>query len=124
MFEHKSEPLLPRKKFYGRVARSVLTAGYVVAGMLLVGMAGYHWIAGLAWIDSFENAAMILTGMGPVDRATTSGAKVLPGGYAVVSGLGVLDVAGIVLGPVVHRVMHRFHLETDEDADRPRSRRG
>jgi hypothetical protein len=85
--------------------------------MLTLGMAGYHWIAGLAWVDSFENAAMILTGMGPVDRMTTNGAKVFAGCYALVSGLGVLTVAGIVMGPVLHRVMHRFHLETDETAE-------
>ena len=116
-FERRTDPLLPPRKYVGRLARSVLTAAYVVAAMLAVGMIGYHGIAGLDWIDSFENAAMILTGMGPVDRMPTTGAKVFAGCYALISGLGVLTVAGIVMGPVFHRVMHRFHLETDESAE-------
>lgn len=120
--ENRTEPLLPRRKFFGRLARSLLAAACVVSGMLALGMAGYHWIADLDWVDSFENAAMILTGMGPVDRMTTSGAKVFAGVYALLSGLGVLTVAGIVLGPPLHRVMHRFHLETDEDAEPPKRR--
>ena len=116
-FERRRDPLLPRRQYLGRLARSVLTAAYVVAAMLVVGMLGYRFLAGLDWVDSFENAAMILTGMGPVDRMTTTAAKVFAGCYALISGLGVLTVAGIVMGPVFHRVMHRFHLETDESAE-------
>jgi hypothetical protein len=92
----------------------------VVTVSLLLGMAGYHWIGGLDGVDAFENAAMILTGMGPVDPMPTSAAKVFAGVYALYSGLVVLTVAGLVLGPPLHRVMHHFHLDTDEGPDGPR----
>jgi len=82
----------------------------------MIGMVGYHSIAGLAWIDAFQNAAMILAGMGPVDQMTTSAAKLFAGCYAIFSGLVFMTVMGIVLAPILHRVMHRFHL-ADEDVN-------
>jgi hypothetical protein len=120
-FEHRTEPLLPPREFYGRLAWSLLAACGVVTVSLLLGMAGYHWIARLAWVDAFENSAMILTGMGPVDPMPTPGAKLFAGVFALYSGLVVLTVAGLVLGPPLHRVMHHFHLETDEVSSKRRS---
>jgi hypothetical protein len=81
-------------------------------GTLALGMAIYHWAEGLAWPDSFLNAAMLLGGMGPVDRLHTTTGKWLAGAYALFAGLVFIVLAGIMLGPVVHAVLHRFHLET------------
>ena len=81
-----------------------------------IGMAGYHVVARLDWVDSFLNAAMILGGMGPVDLLSTTAAKLFAGFYAIFSGLVFLSVMGIVLAPVMHRVMHKFHL-ADEDVN-------
>jgi flagellar biosynthesis protein FliR len=86
----------------------------LVAFALALGMAIYHWAAGFAWTDSFLNAAMILGGMGPVDRLSTDAAKVLAGFYALFSGLVFLVVAGAMLAPLVHAVLHRFHVESTE----------
>ena len=82
-------------------------------------MVGYHQIAGLAWIDSFQNAAMILAGMGPVDQMTTTSAKLFAGLYAIFSGLVFLTIMGIVLAPILHRVMHRFHLADEDVNEKP-----
>jgi hypothetical protein len=84
---------------------------------LLLGMGIYHWTEGLAWPDAFLNAAMLLGGMGPVDRVSTLTGKWLVGLYALFAGLVFIVTAGIMLGPVVHAVLHRFHLETGKPTD-------
>lgn len=88
----------------------------LIAISLAVGMLGYHFIAGQDWDDSFLNAAMILSGMGPVGELKTGGAKIFAGLYALYSGLALITIAGIVLSPVVHRFLHKFHLETQKKA--------
>ena len=87
---------------------------------LAIGMAGYHTIGGLDWMDAFLNASMILGGMGPVDPMATPDAKLFAGIYAIFCGLVFITVMGLVLAPVLHRVMHRFHLaEEDVNRDQP-----
>lgn len=88
----------------------------LAAVALSIGMVGYHQIAGLPWIDSFQNAAMILAGMGPVAQMTTTAAKLFAGLYAIFCGLSLITIMGIVLAPILHRVMHRLHL-ADEDVN-------
>ena len=78
---------------------------------LFVGIAGYHWIAGLKWVDALLDASMILGGMGPVTPLTTNAAKVFASAYALFSGLVFIAVMGIVLSPIVHRVLHKFHVD-------------
>jgi hypothetical protein len=100
---------------FQRGIRAMFTHAAPLLGLVLIalgiGMAIYHWAAGLPWTDAFLNAAMILGGMGPVDRLTTMAAKWLAGLYALFSGLVFLVVAGAMLGPLVHAVLHRFHVE-------------
>jgi len=116
MFEHRRQPLLPRIAFVLRMTRSAgIAVGIVLVGLGL-GTLGYHRLGGLAWIDALVNAAMILSGMGPVDQLHTTGGKLFAATYALLSGFLFLTVAGILLVPVFHRTMHRFHLEGDEDA--------
>ena len=79
---------------------------------LALGMAIYHWVEGLAWPDAFLNAAMLLGGMGPVNQLQTTAGKWLAGGYALFAGVVFLVIAGTMLAPVIHHVLHRFHLET------------
>lgn len=84
----------------------------VVIGLALgVGVAGYHWIAGLGWIDSLLNASMILGGMGPVDPLKSDTAKIFASLYALFSGLAFIGIAGLMLAPFAHRLLHRVHLE-------------
>ncbi len=77
-----------------------------------IGMSIYHWVEDLAWPDAFLNAAMLLGGMGPVDPIRTTAGKWLTGLYALFAGLVFLVLAGVMLSPVIHHALHRFHLET------------
>ena len=86
----------------------------LLALALFLGMAIYHWVEGLAWPDAFLNAAMLLGGMGPVDQLHTTAGKWLAGCYALFAGILFLVLAGSMLAPVVHHVLHRFHMEDDE----------
>jgi len=112
MFEAKSKPLLPRSHYYARLARSAAIGLVVIVIALGIGMFGYHYFEGMPWIDAFANAAMILSGMGPLAPLTTAGGKLFAGFYALFSGLVFVVVMGIVFAPVVHRFMHHFHLES------------
>jgi hypothetical protein len=114
MFEAKSKPLLSRASYYARLARSTAIGLLVVAVALGAGMLGYHHYEGMPWIDAFANAAMILSGMGPLAALTTAKGKLFAGLYALFSGLVFVVAMGIVFAPVVHRFMHRFHLEMDK----------
>ena len=110
MYEHQREPLIPRRMFLGRVMKHALGALFLVFGTLWVGMAGYHWLEGLSWVDAYVNAAMILGGMGPVAELHTTAGKLFAGSYALFAGIVFLVGVGVVFAPVVHRAMHRFHL--------------
>lgn len=81
---------------------------------LAIGMAIYHWVEGRAWSDAFLNSAMLLGGMGPVDRLETTTGKWLAGVYALFAGIVFLVLAGVMLAPVLHHVLHRFHLESSD----------
>jgi hypothetical protein len=111
VYEHKEAPLLPRKHFLRRVAHHTSIALIVTVGALGIGMAGYHALAGLSWLDSFLNASMILGGMGPVDPLRSAPAKFFAGAYALFSGIVFIGVAGVIVAPFIHRLMHRFHLD-------------
>ena len=114
MFEHRSEPLLPRPLFVRRVAKAIGLAVLILILPLGLGMLGYHSFQRLTWDDSFVNAAMILSGMGPLSPPQTRTAKIFEGCYALFSGFVLLGLTGIVLAPFFHRVLHRFHLSRDE----------
>lgn len=114
MFEHRSRPLAPHGVFLRRVASSVAAASLIVAGSLLVGVLGYRYLVGEAWIDAFLDAAMILSGMGPVTQQfPDDAAKLFAGLYALYSGFVVIAAAGIMAAPVLHRFLHRFHLDLE-----------
>jgi hypothetical protein len=86
----------------------------LAAVTLAVGMAIYHWVEGREWSDAFLNSAMLLGGMGPVDRLETTAGKWLAGLYALFAGIVFLVLAGVMLAPVLHHVLHRFHMETGD----------
>jgi hypothetical protein len=112
-YERRGERPLTRKAFARRLLGHVAAGGLIVLGSLAIGMLGYARLERLSWLDAFLNAAMLLGGMGPVDPPRTDGGKLFAGLYALYSGLVFLVLAGIVLAPVVHRILHRFHW-TDE----------
>jgi hypothetical protein len=110
-FEHRAQPVIPPDQFIVRLAHSGIIALVLIAISLLVGMVGYHLLEGLSWIDAFLNAAMLLGGMGPVNAPVTDGGKLFAGLYALYCGLAVILVAGVILAPIAHRILHRFHME-------------
>src|SRR5664279_2911557 len=114
MFEHHTKPLLPRKVFYRRLMRHAVLGVMVIVVSLGIGMIGYHTFENLPWVDAFVNAAMILSGMGPVATLQTDAGKIFAGCYALCSGIALITILGIIFAPVVHRSLHKFHLE-DED---------
>lgn len=117
MYEHHSEPLLHPIKFLFRVGKHFLLSSAIVFISLGGGMAGYHYLEGLPWIDSLVNASMLLGGMGPVNPLQTIAGKIFASFYALYSGMIFLIVAGVVLAPVVHRLLHRFHIEMADSED-------
>jgi hypothetical protein len=109
-------PLPPRVEFLKRFARSSSTALGLVVGSLALGTFGYHVCAELPWLDSTLNAAMILTGMGPVDPLRTTAGKLFGIFYALFSGVAFLTMVAVLFAPVAHRFLHRFHLDIARDA--------
>jgi len=113
MYERHDEPLISREVYVHRIARSGGVAFAVILAALFLGVSGYHWIEGLPWVDSILNAAMILGGMGPVAELRTTAGKLFAAAYALFSGLMFIVVAGLLFAPVIHRFLHKFHLEGD-----------
>ena len=116
MFERHNEPLLSRWAF---LRRMLLYAGFALTidlGSLVVGVLGYHLSEGFSWVDSLLNAAMILGGMGPVNELHTTTGKLFASFYALYSGMIFLVVAGVLFLPVIHRLLHYFHLETADSS--------
>ena len=111
MYEARAHPPLSRAKFVRRVLRHGAAALGLLVFSLALGVAGYEYFEHLSWRDAFLNAAMLLGGMGPVDSPKTDGGKLFAGLYALYSGLVFLVSAGVVLAPLLHRVMHKFHWE-------------
>lgn len=112
-------PLPSRRHFARRMLGSVAFFVGFISVSLAIGAVGYHATEGLCWLDATLNAAMILTGMGPVHAMETSGGKVFATAYAIYSGVAFLSSVAVLLGPVVHRFLHRFHLDAFEDAPSP-----
>ena len=111
-YESRKQPVASRRRFVRRVVASLAVAALIVGLSLLAGMLGYAHLEGMSWIDAFLNAAMILSGMGPVDQLKTSAGKLFAGCYAIYSGIIVLVASGIVLAPIAHRILHRFHVDS------------
>jgi hypothetical protein len=111
MYEHKSQPLLPRRLFLIRLLRHTLFAIGVLTISLAIGMVGYHFLEKMNFVDSMLNASMILGGMGPVGELKTAGGKIFASLYALFSGVIFLVVVGIIIAPLAHRLLHRLHLE-------------
>ena len=117
MFERRRERLASPEVFRRRLITSGSVGLALIAISLAVGMAGYAALEDLGFVDSFLNAAMILAGMGPVHSVDSTGGKVFAGFYALYSGFAVIAIAAIMFAPLIHRIMHRFHLEEKGDGE-------
>ncbi len=117
MYEHKHEKLATPSVFVKRMLASVLIALLLITVALTIGILGYHFIAGFDWVDSLLEGSMILGGMGPINSLASSGAKLFASAYALFSGLIFIAIMGIILAPVTHRMLHRFHLDEHDLED-------
>jgi hypothetical protein len=111
MYERRSEPLISQARWLWRLARSLRLAGMVIGLSLLAGILGYHLLGHLGWVDSLLEAAMILGGEGPIAPMQNDAVKIFASLYALFSGFVLLAAAGIVVAPILHRLMHHFHQE-------------
>jgi len=114
-FEHKSKPLLSRRKFIIRFLRYMLFSLMLIGVSLGIGVVGYHVTNDLGWLDSLLNASMILTGMGPVDPIKSDAGKWFASFYSIFSGVAFLSTVAVFLSPIVHRFMHKMHLDIKGD---------
>jgi hypothetical protein len=117
-FEHRRQPILQRQAFARRLATNFAASMTFIGASLCVGMIGYTATEGMEWIDAFANAAMILSGMGPLAPLHTFSGKLFAGCYALYSGLAVVFASGLILAPIFHRILHRFHVPTEENGGR------
>jgi len=118
-YERHREPLAPSSVFVRRVVIMALVASALLAVALAIGVIGYRLLAHMRWIDALLNASMILGGMGPVDPLPNSAAKLFASAYALFAGVVFLVSIGVLVSPLVHRALHRFHLdEKDVEASR------
>ncbi|MGV0998716.1 MAG: hypothetical protein ACOYBQ_05230 [Fluviibacter sp.] len=113
-FEKLTEPLASPAVFAGRVFRSCVFGMFIVALTLFAGMAGYHYFEYLSWLDSFVSAAMILSGMGVLAAPVSVAGKLFAGLYAIFCGLVLIAATAIAFTPVIHRFLHRMHMDDEE----------
>src|SRR5229473_2302846 len=115
MYERRRKPLLSRRAFLWRLSKYSAFSLALMLGSLVIGMIGYHGFEGMPWIDAFVNAAMLMGGMGPVGELHTFSGKLFAGIYALYCGLVLIIAAGVAMAPLIHRLLHRFHLEAEEN---------
>lgn len=120
MFEKRRSALSPFPIFLKRLMASLGIGLCLILLGLSIGMYGYHEFEKMSWIDAFANASMILSGMGPFGPLTTKAGKIFAGCYALFSGLTFIVIVATILAPIVHRFLHQFHLETDENSGKSR----
>lgn len=108
-FEHKSKPIATRKVFRRRLLRYVIAGTGFIFFSLFLGAVGYKVLLQISWVDSFYNASMILTGMGPAVDLKTDSAKIFVTIYSIYSGVAFLTSVGVIFAPLIHRWLHRMH---------------
>jgi hypothetical protein len=113
-FEHWNQPLLSAPKFFLRFLSCTIVGLIFIVTALAIGMLGYHGFEGMSWLDAFTNAAMTLSDMGLTSPIRTVSGKIFSGIYALLSGLFFLSVFTVMIAPIVHRFMHKFHLQTGD----------
>lgn len=124
MFEHRRDPLLPGHLFLRRLGRQLLLGALLIACTLVIGTVGYHYANGSTWIDGFVDASMLMAGMGQVGVLQGTAGKLFASFYALYCGVVFILLAGLLLAPIFHRLLHRFHLEAGAEEDKDPGRKG
>jgi len=110
-YEHHSQPVLSRTQFVKRILGHIFLAFSLLVISLGIGVLGYHYSAGLSWLDALMNAAMILGGMGPVNVIAYDSGKLFATFYALYAGVAFLAISAVLIAPFAHRLLHRLHLD-------------
>lgn len=117
VLEKRTHRLISRHRFVARMGMAIVLWCALTLVGLVIGMAGYAHFEGMSWTDAYVNAAMILSGMGPVGELKTTAGKLFAGSYAIFSGLVIVIATGFILAPLFHRVLHSFHVESGKEKD-------
>jgi len=115
--EHKKQQVVSKKTFFMRLVRYNLFSLSLISFSLCLGVFGYKVTSDLSWLDSFYMSSMILTGMGPTAEMSSNAAKVFSSFYALYSGVAFLSITAVFLAPIIHRLLHILHVESDENTD-------
>ncbi len=113
MFEKKNKKVISSQAFMQRMLMSGLLTLLLLGGSLLLGVIGYRYLENMAWIDALLNASMILGGMGPVDVLHSNEGKIFASFYALYSGIFLIVCGGVLMAPIFHRILHRFHADSN-----------
>lgn len=114
-FETNTQPLLRKSVYYKRIILHFMLGLLIISISLFIGVLGYHIFENLGWIDSLLNASMILGGMGPVNELKTENGKIFASFYALFSGIIFLVIIGVVIAPMFHRFLHKFHMDSESE---------
>lgn len=114
MFERYRQPMLPPRKFLLRMARSAIASLIMLVLTIVLGMLAFHAVEGYSWIDSFLNSVLIMTGVGTVGTINSNSGKLLTGIYSIISTLIFFAILAIIFTPLLHRLLHRLHLDVDK----------
>ena len=120
-FETRKQPVASRNVFVNRLTRNAISSAAIVAASLVVGTCGYIYFENMRTVDAFANASMILASMGPLNPLLTDGGKIFAALYAIFSGFLLIGISTLMLAPIFHRILHRFHVD-EHDADPPQRR--
>lgn len=104
----------PERNIYAHLTRNACIGLLLIGITLFIGMLGYHNLENMSWIDSFLNASMILSGMGPASSMATTAGKLFAGCYALFSGLAFIAIVVIMLSPLIHKFFRKIHLESSQ----------
>lgn len=123
-YERLSQPLASPMVYAKRVGTNLAIVGALATVSLAIGMAGYHGLSPMSWTQAFANASMIMSGMGPLADLKGDVGQIFEGAYALYSGLFLIISASLILGPVVHRFLHRMHLAEEDESEDDRAAEG
>lgn len=107
--------LAPRDVFLTRFRRGATYGFALVAGALAIGIIGYHLLEQMSWLDAFHQSSLLLSGVGSAVEMRSTAGKIFDSIYALFCGVILLAATGLMLAPVIHRLLHRFHLEDARD---------
>lgn len=114
MFEKKGQAIIPFPQFLLRVFFCFCVGVFFISLAISIGIIGFHHFENMQWLNAFENSAMILSTMGPVDEIKTSNGKIFSAFYALFSGLMFVTIMGVIFAPIIHRCLHQFHTRYDK----------